>query len=326
MTVRSEPYPPPRPWSVERLAVDATHTLYVEQVGRRDGVPVVFLHGGPGGGVHASYRQLFDPDHYRVVLFEQRGAGRSTPHASVQDNTTWDLVADIETLRRHLGIDRWFVFGGSWGATLALAYATTHPDRVLGVALRGVFLGRPSELAWLYGPDGAAQLWPDAWQDFAGPIPEAERHDLVAAYHRRVHGDLPEAERRAAAAAWCRWEATLSRLVPDPAAIAAFTADDTALAVARIETHYFVHGLFLQDRPPLLEAARDRLADVPVAIVQGRYDVVCPPRSAHDLARALPHAELKLVPAAGHSLSEPGLVAGLVAVMERWKHGSATGR
>jgi proline iminopeptidase len=298
-----------------RLRVSTAHELYWEESGNPDGKPVVFLHGGPGGGSDARYRRFFHPERYRIVQFDQRGCGRSTPHASLEDNTTWDLVADIERLREHLGIDRWQVFGGSWGSTLALAYAQEHPARVTEMVLRGIFLLRKREIDWFY-QDGACLLFPDAWEKYLEPIPPAERGDLVHAYHRRLTGDERE-ERLRAALAWSIWEASTSRLYMDTDSIQRMSRDEFALAFARIECHYFVNRGFLRSDTQLLENV-DRIRHIPAAIVQGRYDVVCPMESAWLLHRAWPEAEFKVVPDAGHSAVEPGITRELVNATDRF--------
>jgi len=298
-----------------RLRVSAVHDLYWEESGNPDGRPVVFLHGGPGGGSDAKYRRFFHPERYRIVQFDQRGCGQSTPHASLDDNTTWSLVADIERLRAHLGIDRWMVFGGSWGSTLALAYAETHPERVTELVLRGIFLLRKQEIEWFY-QRGASAIFPDAWEDYLAPIPEAERGDLLLAYHARLTGDDPEARRRAAVA-WSVWEGSTSRLLVDPDMQRRMAQDEFADAFARIECHYFVNRGFLRTDAQLLEDA-GRIRHIPGVIVQGRYDVVCPMESAWALHRAWPEAKLVVVPDAGHSALEPGITRALVDATDRF--------
>lgn len=304
------PYPVLPAFAVHTLKVGDGHRLYVEESGNPAGIPVAVFHGGPGGGCHPSHRRFFDPDRYRVVLFDQRGAGKSTPHAHLEANTTWHLVDDAEHIREHLGIDRWLLFGGSWGSTLALTYAVTHPGRCLGLVLRGIFLMRAREVGWFY-QHGASELFPDAWEDFIAPIPEGERHDLVSAYHRRLtegerDGQLPYAR------AWTRWELSASRLKESPELVDRIASSPHfSLALARIEAHYFVNGGFFDYDGWLLDAAR-ALEDLPCAIVQGRYDMVCPPRTAWELSRALPGASFHLVPEAGHASSEPGIAARLL--------------
>lgn len=308
-------YPPLSPYRTQRLKVSAIHEIYVEESGNPDGTPVVFVHGGPGGGCESWHRQFFDPARYRIVLFDQRGCGRSTPYACLEENTTWDLVADMEQIRATLGIDRWVVFGGSWGSTLSLAYAQTHPQRVRGLILRGIFLLRPSEIAWFY-QDGCSWLYPDAWEHYLAPIPQSEHGDLVAAYHRRLTSENPEL-RREAAKAWAIWEGATSKLIPNADMVARYGGDEFAEAFARIECHYFVNGGWFRTPDQLLEDAR-RLKDIPGIIIQGRYDVVCPIRSAWDLHRAWPEAELQIVPDAGHAASEPGTLAKLVEAADRF--------
>ncbi|MBK7828180.1 prolyl aminopeptidase [Nannocystis sp.] len=308
-------YPEIEPHSTGTLRVSSLHSIYYEESGNPEGKPVVFLHGGPGGGTDPKQRRFFDPQAYRIVLFDQRGCGQSTPHAELRENTTWDLVADIEKLRSHLAIDRWQVFGGSWGSTLALAYAQTHPRRVSELVLRGIFLLRRSELLWFY-QDGASALFPDAWEAFLAPIPAGERGDLMKAYHRRLTSDDP-ATRLEAARAWSVWEASTSFLLQRPDYIANAAGDDFALAFSRIEAHYFVHRGFLEREQQLIENI-GRLRHIPSVIVQGRYDVVCPMASAWQLHRAWPEAELVVVPDAGHSAFEPGILEALVAATDRF--------
>jgi proline iminopeptidase len=291
------------------------HTLYYEQCGNPRGKPVVFIHGGPGGGCDAWHRQFFDPKVYRIVLFDQRGCGRSTPHASLLENTIWHLVADMEKLRGHLEIEQWQVFGGSWGSTLGIAYAEQHPERVSELVLRGIFLLRRSELLWFY-QEGASHLFADAWQDYLAPIPVVERGDLMSAYYRRLTGDDP-AERVACARAWSRWEGATSRLHYDAAMVSHYEEDAFALAFARIECHYFVHGAWLQTDDQLLTDVQ-KIRHLPCVIVQGRYDVVCPMKTAWDLHAAWPESTLHVVPDAGHSALEPGIVDKLIEATDRF--------
>ncbi|AHE99780.1 prolyl aminopeptidase [Thioalkalivibrio paradoxus] len=305
-------YPAIEPNRTGRLDVGDGHRLYWEECGRPDGIPAVFLHGGPGSGCEPWHRRFFDPERYRIVLFDQRGSGRSTPHASLDANTTPHLVADIERLRVALGIERWLVFGGSWGSTLGLAYAESHPDRVLGLILRGIFLCRPRDIAWFY-QSGADRLFPEAWADYLEPIPEAERGDLVAAYHRRLT-DADPAVRERAAQAWSVWEGRCSCLQPNPDVLAHFAAPAVAVSLARIECHYFINGSFLAPDQLLRDAGR--LARIPGMIVHGRYDVVCPVEQAVALHRAWPAAKLQIVPDAGHSAAEPGIAERLVAATD----------
>ncbi|MFP4075661.1 MAG: prolyl aminopeptidase [Halochromatium sp.] len=306
-------YPPIDPFATERLAVGQGHELHLEQCGNPAGIPVVFLHGGPGAGCGPSHRRFFDPKRYRIILFDQRGCGHSTPHASLEHNSTWDLVADLERIRAHLGIERWLVFGGSWGSTLALAYAETHPERVSALVLRGIFLCRAEEIAWFY-QQGANWIFPDHWQDFLAPIPAHEQHDLLDAYHRRLTADDP-ATRLTAAKAWSIWEGRCATLLPDKSIRSTFSDERLALSLARIECHYFVNQAFLRPRQLLAEAWR--LREIPGVIVQGRYDLICPLRSAWELAAAWPNAALEIIDDAGHAAFEPGIVRALVAATDR---------
>jgi proline iminopeptidase len=311
-------YPSVEPFDIFRLPVGHGHELHVEQAGNPDGVPVVFFHGGPGGGTDPMHRRYFDPARYRIVLFDQRGCGRSTPHAGLEHNTTWDLVDDAERIRARLGLDRWHVFGGSWGSTLSLAYAVKHPDRVRSLTLRGIFLLRRAELSFFY-QEGTSWIFPDAWEHYLAPIPVEERSDLVTAYYKRLtSGD--RAVESACARAWSVWEGSTSRLIPDEGLIARTAGDHFARQLARIECHYFVNQGFFPYDGWLLDAARDKLQHIPMAIVQGRYDVVCPPRSAWELKRALPHAELTLVADAGHASSEAGIIDALIRATDRFAH------
>jgi proline iminopeptidase len=315
VSARRTLYPPIEPYAVGRLRVSERHELYYEQSGNPRGKPVVFLHGGPGAGTEPNQRRFFDPAAYRIVLFDQRGCGASTPHASLEENTTWHLVADIEALRAELGIERWQVFGGSWGSTLALAYAQTHPDRVTELVLRGIFLIRPWEIDWFY-QRGCDALFPDAWEEYLAPIPEAERADLLRAYHRRLTSEDPQV-RTLAARAWSVWEGKTSCLLPNEELVAKSSGDQFAVAFARIECHYFVNGAFLQGRELL--ARVDRIRHVRAVIVQGRYDVVCPMRSAWDLHRAWPEADFRVVSDAGHSAFEPGIAHELVSATDGFR-------
>jgi proline iminopeptidase len=308
-------YPEIEPYDQGMLPVSPVHTLYYEQSGNPEGLPVVFLHGGPGGGTVPDYRRFFDPAAYRIVLFDQRGAGRSTPHANLEENTTWLLVADIERIREHLGIDSWVVFGGSWGSTLALAYAQTHPERARALVLRGIFLCRPKEIRWFY-QEGASALYPDAWEHYVKVIPEAERDDMLGAFHRRLTSE-DETVRIEAARAWSIWEASTSKLYPDEDFIAHFGAPQFALAFARIECHYFMNNAFFDTDNYLIENV-GKIRHIPAVIVQGRYDVVCPLMSAWELHRAWPEADLKIIPDAGHSALEPGTRSALVEATDRF--------
>ncbi len=305
-------YPPVDPFDQRMVDVGDGHRLYVEQCGNPKGVPVVVLHGGPGGGCSPAMRRYFDPDHYRVILFDQRGCGRSRPHASVAHNTTWHLVADIELLRETFEAESWIVFGGSWGATLGLIYAQTHPDRVSHLVLRGVFLATQAELDWFYG-GGAGKFWPDNWQKLLHPIPEEERGDLIAAYNKRLFcGDLMTESR--CARAWAAWENALASFQSGGAT--GESPGEYARAFARLENHYFTHRAFLERDEQILEDM-DRIAHIPGIIVQGRYDMICPPEAAWKLKQRWPAAELKLIHKAGHALSEPGISAELVREMDR---------
>jgi proline iminopeptidase len=312
--VRGDLYPEIEPYNTGMLRLDAVHEMYYEEAGNPRGAPVVFLHGGPGAGSAPAHRRFFDPAHYRIVVYDQRGAGRSRPLGELRDNTTPHLVADLERLRAHLGIERWLVFGGSWGSTLALAYGIAHPDRCTALVLRGIFLCRKSEIEWfLYG---LRNLFPEAWRAFAGAIPEAERRDLLKAYHRRLTHPDP-AVHMPAARAWSVYEGSCSTLLASPETVAYFASDVVALGLARIEAHYFTHDIFLPENS-LLEGV-ERLRDVPAVIVQGRYDAVCPIVTADDLHRAWPQAQYIVVPDAGHSAWEPGICAELVKATERFK-------
>ena len=311
---RTDLYPPVEPYASGRLRVDALHQIYWEESGNPRGIPVVFLHGGPGAGSSAVHRQFFDPAFYRIVVYDQRGAGRSQPLGCLENNTTPALVGDLERLREHLAIDRWVVFGGSWGSTLAIAYAEHHPERCRALVLRGIFLCRKSEIDWfLYG---LRAIFPEPWRTFSGYIPEAERGDLLTAYHKRLVDPDP-AVHMPAARCWSVYEGSCSTLLPNPALVADFASDRVALGLARIEAHYFMHDIFLPDNF-LLDNAR-RMKDIPGVIVQGRYDIVCPTVSADDLHRTWPEAEYIVVADAGHSAFEPGIRSRLVLATEALK-------
>ncbi|WP_102106587.1 prolyl aminopeptidase [Oceaniglobus roseus] len=304
-------YPPIDPFDQRMLDVGDGHRIYVEQCGRPDGIPVIVLHGGPGGGCSPSMRRYFDPSVYRIVLFDQRGCGRSRPHASVEANTTWHLVADIERIRQSLGVEQWIVFGGSWGATLALIYGETHPDRVRHLVLRGVFLMTAAELDWFYG-GGAGKFWPEVWKRFTDMIPEDEQGNLVEAYHRRLFsGDIMQETRHARA--WASWENTLASIENDGPG--GESPAEYARAFARLENHYFINAGFLERDGQILQNI-GRLRDVPGTIVQGRYDMICPPAAAWTLHRAWPGSQMVMVPRAGHALSEPGISRALVQTMD----------
>ncbi len=308
-------YPPIQPYQSGTLAVSELHTVYFEQVGNPNGKPVVFLHGGPGSGIDPIYYRYFDPQQWRVILFDQRGCGKSSPYAELQENTTWDLVGDIEKLRSHLNIEQWTVFGGSWGSTLALAYSQTHPDACNGLILRGIFMLRQSEIQWFYQA-GASYLFPDAWEDYLKPIPPEERGDLIGAYYQRLTS--PDRDTRLTAArAWSVWEASTSKLLLDPGLQAKFGQDEFAAAFARIECHYFVNKGFLESEDQLLKNV-DRIRHIPAVIVQGRYDVVCPMITAWELHKVWPEAEFLVIPDSGHSMTEPGIRHALIEAGDRF--------
>jgi len=309
-------YPEIEPFDSGMLPVSDLHTIHYERIGNPDGIPVVFLHGGPGGGLIPMYRQFFDPAAYHVVLFDQRGSGKSTPHAELNENTTWDLISDIERLREKFGIDKWHVFGGSWGSTLSLAYAVNHPDRCLGLILRGIFLTRKKELQWFY-QYGASEIFPDYWERYRDEIPEGERGDMITAYHKRLTSDN-ENVRLSAARAWSVWEGATSKLYPDKDLMEHWEGEHEALSLARIECHYFMNNSFFPNENYLLDNAHI-LRPIPTVIVQGRYDVVCPITSAWELRKVLPDAEFIVVPDAGHSVSEKGITSALVEAMDRFK-------
>ena len=315
-TPRRTLYPGIDAYRTGRLRVSPIHELYFEESGNPDGKPVVFLHGGPGSGAEPGHRSFFNPKRYRIVLFDQRGAGRSTPHACLEDNGTWQLVEDMELLREHLKIDRWQLFGGSWGATLALAYAERYPQHVSELVLRGVFLVRRSEIQWFYEHGGASHLFADAFEDYQNHIPEDERQSLLYAYHRRLTASDP-AVQYAAARAWAQWEGRTSRLLPDPNLLQRMMADRFALALARIESHYFVNHGFLETDDQLLRDA-ERIRHLPGVIIQGRYDVVCPLASAWALHRVWPEADLRIIPDAGHSAMEAGIMHELISATDRF--------
>lgn len=310
-----ELYPPIKPYNQGTLQVSDLHTIYFEESGNPDGKPVIFLHGGPGGGSIPVYRQYFEPTKWRIILFDQRGCGKSTPHAELQENTTWDLVSDIEKLRSHLSIDQWVVFGGSWGSTLALAYSQTHPECCRGLILRGIFLLRQKEIHWFY-QQGASYIFPDAWEEYVKPIPEAERHDFLTAYYQRLTHPDPET-RLSAARAWSIWEASTSKLLQDPNLMQIFGESNFADAFARIECHYFINKGFFEPDDQLLQNV-DRIRHLPCVIVQGRYDVVCPMVSAWELHRAWSEAELIVVPDAGHSMMELGISSALIEATDKF--------
>ena len=290
------------------LKVDEQHDIYVEECGSSDGIPVVFLHGGPGAGCEPYHRQLFDPEKYRIILFDQRGCGKSTPHASLDNNTTQHLIADMEKIREELGVEKWVVAGGSWGSTLALTYAETYPERTLGLIVRGIFLCTSKEIHWFY-QEGASKIYPDYWQDFLAPIPEDEQNNLLKAYHKRLTGDN-EIARMGAAKAWSLWEARTATLLPSPSILEHFSDPRNALSIARIEAHYFVNNGFMEDNQLLKNA--DRIKNIPGYIIHGRYDMICPIQQAFDLHNAWPISELFVVQGAGHSAGEPGISSALI--------------
>ena len=303
-----ELYPASKPYVTHSIKVDPPHILHVEEYGNPDGLPVVFLHGGPGGGCEPYHSQFFDREAYRIVLFDQRGCGKSAPHAELEGNTTEALVADMEVIREKLGIEQWLVFGGSWGSTLALVYAQTHPDRVLSLILRGIFLCRPQEIRWFY-QQGASRLAPDHWQDFLAPIPEEERGDMVGAYYRRLTSD-DEVSRMAAAKAWSVWEGRTATLLGRQEVVDHFAQPYVALSIARIECHYFINNAFLE--PDQILRDMDRIKDIPGVIIHGRYDIVCPLENAWELHQAWPQSRLQIIDGAGHAASEPGILSALV--------------
>ncbi|HAX74874.1 MAG TPA: prolyl aminopeptidase [Cyanobacteria bacterium UBA11372] len=310
-----ELYPPREPYNSGYLKVSDLHRIHFEESGNPEGKPIVLLHGGPGGGCPPFYRQYFDPEKWRLIMFDQRGCGQSKPHAELQENTTWDLVNDIEKLREHLNIEQWVVFGGSWGSTLSLAYSQTHPDRCKGLILRGIFMLRQKEIRWFY-QEGASYIFPDAWEEYLKPIPINERDDLLTAYYQRLTS--PDAQiRLEAARAWSIWEASTSRLFPDLDLKQRFGVDAFAEAFARIECHYFINKGFLEPEDQLLLNV-DRIRHIPAVIVQGRYDVVCPMMSAWELHRAWEEAEFIVVPDAGHSMSEPGIRSALIEATDKF--------
>jgi proline iminopeptidase len=314
--VRRTLFPPIDPYRTHRLKVSAIHEIYVAEYGNPDGKPAVLLHGGPGAGSNATMPRFHDPAAYRIVIFDQRGSGQSTPHAEIEENTTWDLVSDMEAIRRHLGIGRWQVFGGSWGSCLSLAYAETHPERVSELILRGIFTLRRKELEWFY-QKGASFLLPEAFEEYVKPIAEDERGDMIAAYYRRLTGPDPEV-RLACAQAWSRWEGSALSLLPDAARVAAFGAPNYALAFARIESHYFYNRGFFDSDDQLIARA-GLLRDIPGVIVHGRYDLCTPVAIAWDLHKAWPEAELNIVVDSGHAMTEPGIAGALLHATEKFK-------
>ncbi|MFN3453555.1 MAG: prolyl aminopeptidase [Pseudobdellovibrio sp.] len=307
-------YPAITPYKTEMLKVSDLHTLYIEQCGNPEGIPVAFVHGGPGGGVNEDHRRFFDPKKYRIVLFDQRGSGKSTPAAELKENTTWDLVADMEKIREHLNINTWVIFGGSWGATLALTYAITHPEKVRHLILRGIFLCRPSEIKWFY-QFGASEIYPDIWESYSNHIPQNERHDFVTAYYKLLTHENADI-RLEAAKIWSKWEAATSKLFIDVNAIQDFDDPTYALQFARIECHYFIHNAFFETENWILENI-SKIKNIPCDIIQGRYDIVCPIRSAWDLHRAWPESRLNIIQDAGHSAMEKGIIASLIEATDK---------
>ncbi|MBY7734430.1 prolyl aminopeptidase [Francisella philomiragia] len=307
-------YPEIEPYNQEFLKVSDIHTIYFEECGNPNGKPALFIHGGPGGGIQPSYRQYFNPDKYRVILVDQRGCGKSTPFAELRENTTQNLIEDFEKIRKKLNIDKWMIFGGSWGSTLGLAYAQAYPEVVTELVLRGIFLGREKELSWLY-QHGASMVFPDMWEKYIEPIPVEQRKDFISAYHSILTGD-DEKLKQQAAVAWSVWEASTSKLFVDKKSIDRYGEDKFSLAFARIECHYFKNKLFIEEAQLLNEAYK--IKDVPGVIVQGRYDMVCPAVSAWDLHKAWPKAELDIIADAGHSISEPGILEALVRATDKF--------
>jgi proline iminopeptidase len=315
MSDRLSLFPPIEPFDAGMLRVSGLHEIHYEVSGAADGKPAIVCHGGPGGGSTPSMRRYFDPEKYKIVIFDQRGCGKSTPHAALQDNDTWALIADMEKLRSHLDIERWLVFGGSWGSTLALAYAQTHPERVAELVLRGIFTLRREELLWFY-QEGANWIYPDAWEEFIAPIPEEERGDMIAAYYKRLTGADRDAQLRAAKA-WSVWEGGTVSLFPSEERVQSFSSDAFAIAFARIECHYFVHGGFFERDNHILSNI-DCIRRIPATIVQGRYDVVTPMKTAWELSKAWPEADLQIIQDAGHAASESGVIDALVRATNKF--------
>ncbi|MFL0797483.1 MAG: prolyl aminopeptidase [Cellvibrionaceae bacterium] len=309
-------YPEIKPYNSGHLAVEEPHQLYYEECGNPDGVPVIFIHGGPGMGCDSKSRRFFDPELYRIIIFDQRGAGRSTPHANLENNTTQALVADMEVLRDHLQVKQWMLFGGSWGSTLALAYAETHPENVLAMVLRGIFLCRKRDLDWFY-EGGAAHVYPEYWQDYVKPIPKIERNNFISAYYKQLIGDN-EIQKMAAAKAWSVWEGRCATLRPNEDVVHHFADPHTALALARIEAHYFVNNSFMEENQLVKNAAA--IANIPGIIIHGRYDMVCPLDNAYALHQAWPNAELEIIRDAGHAAFEAGIIDALVRATEKMAH------
>lgn len=314
-------YPRIKPYATHRFEVEPPHVLHVEEAGEPDGIPILFIHGGPGVGCLPVHRTYFDPQGYRIILFDQRGCGRSVPHAELENNNTQALVEDIEQIRKFLGVDRWVLFGGSWGATLGLIYAENYPENVIALILRGVFLGTQSEIEWFY-QGGASCIFPDHWEEFLAPIPKAARSDLINAYYERLTGEN-ELARMAAAKAWAKWEGHTSTLQPSKSVLSTFSEPYTAMSLARIECHYFKNQCFLEPNHVLNNI--EKIADIPGIIVQGRYDIVCPMKGAHELYKAWPSSELDIIPDAGHSAMERGIVDALVRATNAYSQRFSTG-
>jgi len=299
------------------LKTDDGHEVYYEEAGNPKGKPVLFIHGGPGGGCDAKHRRYFDPDLYRIILVDQRGAGRSKPHASLENNTTWTLIDDFETIRKKLNINKWMLFGGSWGSTLSLIYSITHPEVVTEMVLRGIFLCRPSDLHWFY-QQGASEVFPDAWQQYIKPIPENQRHDFITAFHKQLTSSDKTIQKEASYA-WSTWEGACYRLIPDNDDLARFASSDFALALARIECHYFINNCFLSSSNWILENA-DKIQHIPTTITHGRFDMICPMRQAWDLHKKLPLSQIKIIPNAAHAAAEPGIIDHLISSTDRFAH------
>lgn len=308
-------YPDIKPFNETTLAVSARHSIHFEQCGNPDGQPIVLVHGGPGGGIDPLYRRFFNPDHYHIILVDQRGSGKSTPHADIIDNTTQALIADFEKIREHLQLNAWILFGGSWGSTLSLAYAQAHPDNIQGLILRGIYLATEAENNWLFGGHGAHLVYPDYWQDFISIIPDDEHDNLIAAYYKKLTSN-DEQQRRSAAHAWSRWEVSISKLNYDQAAVDAFLASPSGISMACLECHYMKNRCFL--KPNQLLNNIDRIRHIPTAIVHGRYDMVCNVNNAWQLHQAMPQSELYIIPAAGHSMTENNIAKKLVALTDQW--------
>jgi len=308
-------YPEIEPYNEFDLKVSDLHTIHIEESGNINGKPVIFIHGGPGGRMEPLYRQYFNPKKWRIIIFDQRGCGKSSPHAELKENTTWDLVSDIENIRSYLDIDKWVVFGGSWGSTLSLAYAISHPKRCEGLILRGIFMLRKKEIDWFY-QDGASNIYPDAWEKYLIPIPENERQNLVSAYYKRLTSD-DKSIRLEAARAWSLWEASTSKLLPSNKSLHPFDNSKVAEAFARIECHYFINGGFFESDEWILDNAAS-VQNIPTVIIQGRYDMVCPTVSAWELHKKLPNADFHIIPNAGHSITEEGILSKLVEYTDKF--------